>query len=69
MHDGSLATLEDVIEFYDSGGHPNPNLTPLVRPLFLDSYEKESLVAFLRTLTDPDYVSVRPEIGDVDWIR
>jgi cytochrome c peroxidase len=69
MHDGSLATLEDVIGFYDSGGHPNPNLSPLVRPLFLDSYEKESLVAFLRTLTDPDYVSVRPEIGDVDWIR
>ena len=69
MHDGSLATLEDVIEFYDSGGRANPNLTPLVRPLFLDRYEKDSLVAFLRTLTDPSYVIVRPEIGYGDWIR
>jgi cytochrome c peroxidase len=55
MHDGSLATLEDVIDFYDTGGHPNPNLAPLIRPLFLDDYEKAALVAFLRTLTDQQY--------------
>ncbi len=55
MHDGSLATLEDVVEFYDGGGRPNPNLSPLIRPLFLDEYEKYALVAFLRTLTDPAY--------------
>jgi cytochrome c peroxidase len=55
MHDGSLATLEDVIDFYDAGGRPNPNLSPLIRPLFLDDYERAALVAFLRTLTDRQY--------------
>jgi cytochrome c peroxidase len=54
MHDGSLATLEDVVEFYSAGGQPNPNLSPLIRPLFLDGYEKAALVAFLRALSDPD---------------
>ena len=55
MHDGSLATLEDVVEFYSAGGRPNPNLSPLIRPLFPDGYEKAALVAFLRALTDQDY--------------
>ena len=55
MHDGSLATLEKVIEFYDAGGRPNPNLSPLIRPLFLDAYEKAALIAFLLTLTDQQY--------------
>src|SRR5262249_54341478 len=55
MHDGSFATLEDVIEFYDRGGRPNPNLSPLLRPLLLSPYEKAALVAFLRTLNDPGY--------------
>jgi len=54
MHDGSLATLEEVVEFYNAGGQPNPNLSPLIRPLFLDGYEKAALVAFLRALSDPD---------------
>ena len=36
MHDGSLATLEDVVDFYDTGGRPNPYLSPLLRPLFLN---------------------------------
>jgi cytochrome c peroxidase len=54
MHDGSLDTLEDVVEFYSAGGRPNPNLSPLIRPLFLDGYEKAALVAFLRALSDHD---------------
>ena len=52
MHDGSLATLEEVIDFYDAGGRPNPYLSPLIAPLNLDDYDKAALVAFLRTLTD-----------------
>lgn len=52
MHDGSLATLEDVVAFYDAGGRPNPNLSPLIRPLFLSDYERAALVGFLRALTD-----------------
>jgi len=55
MHDGSLATLEEVVEFYNAGGRPNPNLSPLIRPLFLDGYEKAALVAFLRALADEGY--------------
>lgn len=50
MHDGSFATLEAVVEFYSAGGVPNPNLSPLVRPLHLNGYEKSALVAFLRAM-------------------
>jgi cytochrome c peroxidase len=50
MHDGSLATLEDVIDFYDRGGRPNPNLDPEVRQLRLSSEERRGLAAFLRVL-------------------
>src|SRR5262245_29970432 len=50
MHDGSLATLSDVVDFYDKGGRPNPNLTPLVHQLFLTAEEKQALVKFLESL-------------------
>jgi cytochrome c peroxidase len=55
MQDGSLATLEEVIEFYDRGGRRNPYLSPRLRPLFLTGHEKAALVAFLRSLNDPGY--------------
>ena len=51
MHDGSLATLEDVINFNSGGGRPNPSLDPEVRPLKFTDDEKQSLVAFLGALT------------------
>ena len=51
MHDGSMATLEEVIEFYDRGGNPNPYLDPELRPLHLAPEEKKSLVAFLGSLS------------------
>ncbi|MDA2924697.1 cytochrome-c peroxidase [Acidobacteria bacterium AH-259-L09] len=50
MHDGSLATLEEVIEFYNRGGNPNPYLDPELRPLRLTTEEKQALLAFLRAL-------------------
>lgn len=34
MHDGSLATLDEVVEFYDRGGRPNRGLDREIRPLF-----------------------------------
>jgi cytochrome c peroxidase len=52
MHDGSLATLEEVVQFYSAGGRPNPNLSPLIRPLPLDGRDKAALVAFLRAMAD-----------------
>jgi cytochrome c peroxidase len=51
MHDGSIATLEDVVELYDRGGIDNPQKDPLLKPLGLSPTEKQSLAAFLRSLT------------------
>jgi cytochrome c peroxidase len=53
MHDGSLATLAEVIDFYDKGGEPHPNLSEDMRPLRLTAGEKTDLVAFLKALTSP----------------
>lgn len=55
MHDGSLATLEQVVAFYNRGGIRNPNLDPAIKPLRLNKVEQTALVAFLKTLTDPKY--------------
>jgi cytochrome c peroxidase len=62
MHDGSLTTLESVVDFYDRGGNANPNLDPEIRPLRLTTGEKLSLVAFLRALsgTISEGMTVRP---------
>jgi cytochrome c peroxidase len=51
MHDGSIATLESVIEFYSKGGGRSPYLDQRVRPFSLTGAEKQQLVAFLRTLS------------------
>jgi cytochrome c peroxidase len=51
MHDGGLATLEEVIDLYNRGGNPNPNLNPRLRALGLDESEKADLVAFMRSLS------------------
>jgi len=51
MHDGSEATLREVIELYDRGGNANPNLSPKMKPLNLTPAEKDDLLAFLLALT------------------
>jgi len=51
MHDGSLATLEDVVDFYDRGGRANAGLDREIKPLGLSAGEKADLVSFLRALT------------------
>ena len=51
MHDGSLATLEQVVEHYDHGGVDRPSRSDLMRPLGLTVQEKSDLVAFLQSLT------------------
>jgi cytochrome c peroxidase len=50
MHDGSLATLEDVVAFYNQGGGANPCLDPALTPLGLTKDEIRDLVAFLKAL-------------------
>jgi cytochrome c peroxidase len=59
MHDGRFATLEQVVEHYNSGVQNHPNLSPQlrlpngqVRLLNLNNQDKAALVAFLKTLTD-----------------
>jgi cytochrome c peroxidase len=51
MHDGSLATLEEVLDFYSRGPRENPFLDPRMRPLDLTADEKADLLAFLGALT------------------
>jgi cytochrome c peroxidase len=51
MHDGSIATLQEVIDFYDRGGAPNPALDPRLRALHLTARDKLDLVAFLKSLS------------------
>ena len=51
MHDGAFLTLEEVIDFLDKGGGPNPHLSPLLKPLGLTREEEGDLVAFLEALT------------------
>jgi cytochrome c peroxidase len=54
MHDGSLPTLEAVVDEYDSGGIDRPSRSSLIHPLGLTTNEKRDLIAFLNTLTgDP----------------
>jgi cytochrome c peroxidase len=48
MHDGSLTTLEDVVDYYDGGGNKNPYLDEKIVPLHLSAGEKKALLAFLR---------------------
>jgi cytochrome c peroxidase len=51
MHDGSLATLKDVVDFYDRGGRPNPDLDPEIHSLKLTADEKRDLAALLGALS------------------
>jgi cytochrome c peroxidase len=51
MHDGSIPTLDAVIDLYDRGGIDRPSRSELIRPLRLTDEEKADLVAFLGTLT------------------
>ena len=56
MHDGSIATLEEVIDFYADGGRgagkSNPHKDPLITGFEISREEKADLAAFLRSLTD-----------------
>jgi len=56
MHDGRFATLEEVLEHYDQGGHAGINVSPNVRPLHLSAEDKQDLLAFLHSLTDSTFL-------------
>ena len=51
MHDGSLKTLEEVVDYYDKGGIPNKNLDERIKKLNLTAQDKTDLVAFMKALS------------------
>jgi cytochrome c peroxidase len=53
MHDGSIKTLEDVVQFYNEGGTNRDGIDPLIKPLNLTPAEAFDLLSFLVALTDP----------------
>ena len=75
MHDGSIATLEQVLDFYADGGRNitegvhagdgrnNPFKSELVTLIDLNAQEKADIVAFLKTLTDNEFIH-NPKISD-----
>ena len=63
LHNGSEATLDALVEFYDRGGDARQHLDPLIVPLGLSRQEKTALVAFIRALD-----SLNPEVANVQPI-
>lgn len=64
MHDGRFKTLEEVVEFYNSGVHQtSPNIDPVMTKaakkfgLMLSAYEKQCLVDFLKAMTDTSFIN------------
>jgi len=71
MHDGSFATLRDVVEYYNRGGEQGELLDPRIRALGLSSAEVDDVVAFLESLTGREAVSLaamvaETRVGDVE---
>lgn len=75
MHDGSIATLEEVVEFYSAGGRQintgsyagdgraNPYKSDDIKPLNLSTQQKADLVEFLKILTDHEFLT-NPNLAD-----
>jgi len=59
MHDGSLKTLEEVVDFYDKGGIANRNLDANMKKLNLTDAEKRDLVAFMKALSGEGWQQVK----------
>ncbi len=61
MHDGRFSTLQEVVEHYNSGGNYSSTVDPLMKKLGvglqLNNQEKQDLIAFLKTLSDTDFLS------------
>ncbi len=60
MHDGSLATLDAVIRHYEAGGRggeANPRRDRFIRGFILTDEERSDLIAFLESLTDPEFLA------------
>ena len=57
MHDGSLPTLQAVMDHYQTGGKQHQNKSPLLKPFILSPQERADLLAFLGSLTDQKFIT------------
>ena len=57
MHDGSIATLDEVIDHYQSGGKNHPNKSEKLQAFELSKREKKDLINFLKCLTDNTFIT------------
>ena len=57
MHDGRFATLEEVLDHYSAGGHNVINEDVNILPFALTEQQKADMIAFLKTLTDTDFIN------------
>ncbi|MFE8703143.1 cytochrome-c peroxidase [Cytobacillus sp. FJAT-54145] len=62
MHDGSLATLQEVVEYYNTGGGAHPNKSVLMQPLSLSETEVSALVAFLESMSGELPMVKKPDL-------
>lgn len=79
MHNGSLSSLDEVVDFYNEGGVANELLDPLIKPLQLSDSEKQALVAFLKSLTGSNVDQIVADAfaapigdiksGDPNWVH
>jgi len=61
MHDGSMKTLEEIVDWYNKGGHPNPQLDEEIFPLKLSDQDQADLVTFLKEgLSSDTYPDIEP---------
>lgn len=68
MHDGSLATLEEVVDFYVQGGRRNPNVDEALHPQTMSPQERADLIAFMKALTSAvfaDTLHVRRHLDSI----
>ena len=69
MHDGSLESLRDVVDWYNDGGGSDPGRDPLLRRLGLNELQKRQLMAFLRSLTSENAAHLAKEARAVKLPR
>jgi cytochrome c peroxidase len=69
FHDGSQQTLWDTIDHYNKGGVQNPYLDGGIVPLGLTEAEEDDLIAFLTSLTSPEYEKAAKEEYDLQFKR
>jgi len=62
MHDGSVATLQEVVALYDRGGDANPWLSPKITKIGLTETESAALVAFMEALSGEGYQDTPPAV-------